>query len=175
MNLRGSALSPRVGILLIASLALGACEGRAPTHPRSPPRLLAQNYRMTGFASSIEADSTCISCALDFFVQLSPTPRRSPGVLEYDGVHGGHVIRTVLDSVGNGISLIPDVYGEVVARSLPADQIQILIPIPINLTTESRFYRELASFEGTLGSDGTATGTWKCAPFDISEGYVDTM
>lgn len=161
-----------VGALLIACLALDACEKNSTGVPGTP-RALAARYRMSGTAASKEADSTCVTCLLDLAIELGSTPRRVGAVLEYDGVHSGHMNRTILDRDGNGISLWPDVYGSVVVRSIPPDRIQILIPV--NATAEGRFYRELSMVEGEFGSDDIVTGTWNCAPFDIhSGGYVDT-
>ena len=128
---------------------------------------------MVGSATAKEPNGTCISCVLDLTFELEPRGSAG-GVLEYEGVHGGSLGRTILDANGNGIALWPEVYGAVVARSIAPDQVQILIPI--NATADSRFWRELSDLEGVFDSDTTVTGTWMCAPFDISSGgYVDTM
>lgn len=128
---------------------------------------------MLGTASSVEADGASVSCDFELTFELTGNPRESPGVLEYDGVHGGDLRRTVLDATGHGISLQPDVHGAAVVRSLAPNRVQITIPA--NANAEGRFWRELSRFEGTFDSGNVATGTWSCAPFDISSGgYVDT-
>lgn len=127
---------------------------------------------MTGSAMSTETDGSTVNCVLNLFFELDPEPQRLPGTLVYEGTHGGDIQRTVLDAQGNGISLWPDVYGDVIVRSISPDQIQIAIPV--NAGTESRFWRELSDFRGHFVSATTASGTWNCAPFDIDEGgYVD--
>ena len=41
---------------------------------------------------------------------------------------------------------------------------------------DSRFYLNLARFNGDLRDDGTALGEWTCGPFDLDVGgYVDTQ
>jgi hypothetical protein len=157
-------------------LLLAGCGG-GPTEPQSPPRPLPARFQLQGSASSVEADGTSVSCALFLVVELAGRPREAPGVLEYEGTLGGELRRTVLDAAGNGISLEPDVYGKVVVRSLTGDQVEITTPV--NTNAEGRFWRELSRLEGTFdsggtGSGNTATGAWNCAPFDISNGYVDT-
>ena len=128
---------------------------------------------MVGSATLKEPDGTCVTCEMAFSIELHPGPRSSPGVLEYDGVHGGHLTRTILDASGAGISLHPDVHAPMLVRSIAPGAVQILIPI--NATADGRFYRALSDLRGTVGADGNATGTWNCAPFDIySGGYVDT-
>jgi hypothetical protein len=92
----------------------------------------------------------------------------------FDGTHGGSLRRRILDSAGNGISLEPDVFGVVMARSIAPDRLELVIPA--NAGAEGRFWRELARFVGTFSAPNTAPGEWNCAPFDIdSGGYVDTM
>ena len=79
----------------------------------------------------------------------------------------------MLDANGNGIGLWPHVHGPARARSITPDRVEL--EIPANAGSESRFWRELASLSGTIHADGTGSGTWTCAPFDIEDGgYVDT-
>lgn len=170
MPTKKSSLSMIAGVLL---LSLVSCDGGSPTEPEVAPRPLPLRFALTGSATSEEEDGTSVSCFLDLHFELAENPRLTPGALEYTGVHGGSIRRTVLDAEGNGISLWPDVYGNVVARSIAPSSLQI--EIPVNADAEGRFWRELSSFRGTLAPDGTATGHWSCAPFDIaSGGYVDT-
>jgi hypothetical protein len=157
-----------------ALLILAGCGRESPTEPQGPPRPLPARFQLLGTASSVEPDGTSVSCDFELIFELTGSPREAPGVLEYDGVHGGDLRRTILDATGRGISLQPDVYGAVVVRSRAPNRVQITIPVSVN--SESRFYREISRFEGTFDSPNTvATGTWSCAPFDIhSGGYTDT-
>lgn len=111
---------------------------------------------------------------MDLFFELAADPRSSPGVLEYDGVHGGGLERTVVDAAGNGISPAPDVHGEVVARSIAPNRFEIVIPA--NADAEGRFWRELSLLAGVFANGDSASGGWRCAPSDIDSGdYVDTQ
>lgn len=167
----------RVRLSLLAGaflLILMACNGGSPTDPQRTAQLLPQRFSMTGSASSVEDDGTSVSCILELYFELEESPSRSEGVLEYAAVLGGYLNRTVLDAEGNGISLGPDVYGSAIVRSIAPNTVEI--EVPVNAGTGSRFWEELSLFEGTIASDGTASGLWNCAPFDIGEGgYADTL
>jgi hypothetical protein len=157
-----------------ALLILAGCGRDSPTEPQGPPRPLPARFQLLGTASAVEPDGTTVSCDLELNFELTGSPREAPGVLEYDGVHGGDLRRTILDATGRGISLEPDVYGAVVVRSLAPNRVEITIPL--NADIKERFWRELSHLEGTFDSPrDVATGTWNCAPFDISSGgYMDT-
>jgi len=155
-------------------LLLAGCGGDSPTELQGPPRPLPARFQLLGTASAVEADGTSISCNFELIFELTGNPRESPGVLEYDGAGGGGLTRTIFDATGRGISLQPDAYAAVVVRSLAPNRIEITTPISVN--SESRFWRELSHLEGTFDSpQDVATGSWNCAPFDISSGgYMDT-
>jgi hypothetical protein len=128
---------------------------------------------LLGAATAVEADGTTVSCDFALVFELTGDPRESPGVLEYEGVFGGGLRRTLFDATGRGISLEPDAHGAVVVRSLASGRVEITIPG--NADVKERFWRELSRLEGAFDSGDVATGTWRCAPFDInSGGYVDT-
>ncbi|HVR97398.1 MAG TPA: hypothetical protein VMW27_12335 [Thermoanaerobaculia bacterium] len=157
--------------LAVALLLLTGCDGHSPTE-QGPARPIPARFRLQGSATSAESDGATVSCTLDLIFELNDSPREAPGLLEYRGTYGGGMARTVLDAAGNGISLWPDVHGRVIARSLAPDQVQITFPD--NVSSTSRFWRELAQLQGTLGTGDTATGSWSCAPFDFdSGGWVD--
>lgn len=159
-------------LLPIVLLVLAGCNHGLPTAPGDVLRPLPAQFRVTGTAASTEADGTTVSCQLDLQFELGPG-REVAGGLEYEGIYGGDIQRTVLDATGNGISLWPDVFGEVVARSMLPNRVELTFPV--NVDSESRFYRELARLEGIFVSNSSATGSWSCAPFDIdSGGWVDT-
>jgi hypothetical protein len=165
---------PRVyGPLAIVFLLLSGCDPSSPTEPSVTARPLPLEFSLLGTAELTTADGSSVSCLLELYFELSEPPRQAPQMLEYDGVHGGSIQRTVLDPAGNGISLWPDVHGAVIARSIAPETVEVLIPV--NADAEGRFWRELSRFEGRWAPDGTATGAWNCAPFDIDEGgSVDT-
>jgi hypothetical protein len=168
-------MSRALASLGVAFLLLAGCrDGGSPAEPQGSPRPLPASFRLLGSASAVEADGTSISCALDLVFELAGNPRETPGALEYEGTYGGGIRRTIFNAAGNGLSLEPDVYGQVIARSLAPNRIQITIPL--NAGAESRFWRELAQFQGTFDSGEVATGNWNCAPFDIdSGGRTDTQ
>ncbi len=166
------AVSSRAGAWLLAPLLLLGCSDSSPTDPGGVARPLPLKFRLDGTASSTEADGSTVSCTLELGFELGARPRRAPGVVEYDGVHGGAIQRTVLDAAGDGISLWPHVHGEVIVRSIAPDRIEI--EIPGNAGTGSRFWEQLSRLQGAFGPGETAEGGWSCAPFDVdSGGYVD--
>lgn len=160
--------------VLATLLLFPGCHGNySPTEPGDSPRTLPPSFQMIGTATSIESDGTSVTCSLELFLELPESPRRLPGILEYEGTHGGSLQRTGVDAEGNGLALWPDVFGDVVVRSIAPNELEI--EIPVNATADGRFWRELSFFRGVFETDGTANGTWNCAPFDIdSGGYVDT-
>ncbi len=167
---------PRSPYLAASLLLLLGCNSsrNSPTEPGAgTPRPLPANFSILGSANSTASDGSTVSCLLELFFELSSVrPRESPGVYEYQAVHGGAIQRTVLDAAGDGISLWPHVHGDAVVRSIYPDRVEI--SIPGNAGTGSRFWTELSRMEGAFDSDVTATGGWTCAPFDIDEGgWVD--
>ena len=162
-----------IPVVALASV-VAACSGGGPTDPEGEARPLAARSRMEGSAAVTAADGTSVSCLLDLVFELAPHGQRFPSVIRYEGTHGGSIQRTLFYASGHGISLWPDVAGEVVGESVAPNQVRLAIPL--NATSESRFYRALSEFRGSIGVDGVVTGSWDCAPFDItSGGYTDTQ
>jgi hypothetical protein len=140
----------------------------APTRVTELPR----TFRLTGTASGTDSAGFTASCALDLVFELTAEASRTGGRVNYAGVHGGEVERTVLAGDGSGFAFHADVYGEVEAHLFVTGGLEILIPV--NETAEGRFWRNLARFAGSVDSSGRGQGRWTCAPFDIdSGGYVD--
>ncbi len=156
---------------LALGLGLASCseDEKAPAAMRST---LPNHFKVVGEAVGTDG-ALSIDCICDLQIELEGEPTQSEGVVEYRGVHGGHFRRTVLDSQGDGISLSPDVHGEIIIRVYEADSISLTIPI--NLGSESSFYRETAQFKGTSSENSLGSGQWNCAPFDLTEGWIDTV
>jgi hypothetical protein len=61
----------------------------------------------------------------------------------------------------------------VLARRFAPDSFEL--ELPENRESESRFWRGISYFPGTLAPTARWDGLWECGPFDINEGgYVDT-
>jgi hypothetical protein len=128
--------------------------------PRTFRRAASDDLRVDGY------------CSLDLIFELTSEVSRSPQRVDYEGVHGGGVERSVLARDGSGFAFAADVFGEVEAHLFVTGSVEIVIPV--NLTAEGRFWRNLARFAGTVDSSGRGRGQWTCAPFDIDTGgYVD--
>lgn len=158
-------------VLLLLGLAASGCEG---DNPVASPLVteLPRNFRLTGTASGAEASGLAATCSLDWIFELTSEVSHTPERIDYEGVHGGGVERSVLARDGSGFVFAADVFGEVRAH-VDADG-TVEISIPVNETADGRFWRNLARFTGTIASSGSGRGEWTCAPMDIdSGGYVD--
>lgn len=161
-------------LLALLAASLAACSGDDPVGPAGidvpslPGRLV-----LTGAAFGLDGAGRSADCLLNLRVELNPGSRVVDGYVEYMGIHGGEVGRTVLDAAGNGFAFHADVFGEAVVRLREPDRIELRFPA--NEGVESRFWSGLAVFSGTLDGEGTGEGRWACAPFDIQQGgYIDT-
>ncbi len=135
---------------------------------------LPRYFRLTGEASGSNEDGETATCTMDLSFQLDEEVSRSATTVVYRGRAGGEVIRTVVDRDGNGIQLLPFLFWEMETTLSRPDRFEILSLTPIT-PEDGRFYQELALISGTVDLDSTGTGSWTCAPFDISSGgYVDT-
>lgn len=152
-----------IGVILAA-----ACSGDG----LNDPRVLPDVFRLVGEASGSHPAGRTAECRMNLVIELHGETGRDARQVEYAGTHGGHLQRTVLDQNGDGISLMPDVYGEIEARLLFPDSVEFILPGNVN--TGSRFWDGIGLLAGRWdGIDGS--GEWTCAPFDISEGgWVDT-
>lgn len=160
----------RASLLL---LVLGVACGDVAS-PRST-RTLPARVHLAGEASGSDDRGNTAECLLDLRLQLTES-RREIGIAEYSGQLGGYVQRVVLDPDGNGFAFAADVAGEVTARLIGADSVEIVSPR--NAGSPSPFWREQALFAGSARGAPAGTfghGAWMCRPFMIDEGgWVDT-
>jgi len=141
---RGLLLTARPLVLL---LLVVACENSGPLEPTVPTvNNLPARFRLRGIASGSNANGRTADCGLDLIFELRNDVSRSSELVEYTGVHGGEVARTVLAKNGSGFSFIANVFGEVEARLHTLGRVELLIPI--NVDAEGRFWQRLARFEG---------------------------
>jgi hypothetical protein len=130
-------------------------------------------FRLVGQASSTSAGGPNIDCHLDLFIELTEERRRDSDLVEYAGKLGGEAGRAVLAPDGSGLAFFADLIGSVLARRFAPDSFEL--ELPENRESESRFWRGISYFAGTLAPTARWGGLWQCAPFDITDGgYVDT-
>jgi hypothetical protein len=112
-------------------------------------------------------------CHIELIYELSEI-RRLPGLIEYAGVSGGEVARSILDETGAGFAFSADFFvPDTTARVIHPNELVLVGPgVSVN---DSRLYLNLAQFIGKLDGAGSAQGEWSCGPFDVDVGgYVDT-
>lgn len=148
---------------VLVSFLLPGCSDEDRSIPRS--------FTIVGEALG-QLDTLTIDCECFLIVELDEKP--GSGFGEFTGTHGGSFRRTVLNPDGSGISLEPDVFGDVILRLYKPDSLEVIFPA--NEGSESSFWRNVARFPGRRGSGEHGAGEWTCAPFDIWEGgWVDTV
>lgn len=164
-------------LVLLPLVAALACTDSTAPAPVAVPSPLGNQFRILGTAAGGDSVGRTASCWLDLLMVLDSTasPRPIPLGVEYAGIMGGGVGRTVLEADSSGFGFFADVYWPTaVARVRTRDLVDLVIGD--TLQTESRFWREIALLRGARTDGDGATGTWTCAPFDIWEnGYVDTL
>jgi hypothetical protein len=164
----------RIFLLLTFSFFVLSCNNDNSIQSDPVVQNLPSQFRLSGEAQHTAADGSNVTCQLDLIFEMRNELSRSQQAVQYSGVHGGEVFRTVLAEDGSGFGFHADVFGEVQAYLYVQSGI-VNLAIPINTTADGRFWREMASFSGIALSDGTASGTWTCAPLDLNQGgYVDT-
>lgn len=157
-------LSSALRVLLFATLpALSAGCGDDALAPDGPE--LAPYFRIEGHAAGA-VGTLDITCRFEWLFEPAGDPTPLPeAVVRVPVRWGGDARRTVLLPDGSGISLWPDLFSpDSYALLLPDDSIEIVSPASVGDATP--FYRELGVLAGSLREDGTATGTWRCAPFN---------
>lgn len=155
---------------IVMMATLGGC-GDAATD-QSGGLGLPLGFQMTGEARLDRADGGVAECTLDLVFELRDEVRRDRTHVAYTGVHGGGMYRSVRAADDSGTTFWLNVFGDVEARLVFPDHIEI--DIPINVGTGSRFYDNFSSLRGTLAPDGTGTGPWTCAPLDTEQdGHPD--
>jgi len=136
---------------------------------------LGQRFQIVGEAAGGDTAGRTATCDLHLVMELGDGSRPAAGAVEYPGVMGGGVSRTVLEADGSGFGFFADVYWpNAVARLSTRDLVHFVLG-DTAAVEGGRFWHEIAQLRGVR--DGNqASGTWTCAPFDIWEGgYVDTL
>ena len=160
-------------IMLVAfALALGGCNDSSAPVFGNP---LGRRFQIVGEAAGGDAAGRTASCDLHLVMELGDESRPAAGAVEYLGVMGGGVSRTVLEADGSGFGFFADVYWpDAVARFGTRDLVHFVLG-DTAATEGGRFWHEIALLRGVRNGD-QVSGTWTCAPFDIWEnGYVDTL
>ena len=159
--------------LLVLGLALLGCDSAPVAHLPPLARAIPLGLKMTGAAEGSDASGRTASCLLELIFELSDEADRTPESVIYTGKMGGAIQRTVLDSEGSGISLWPHLHAEAITRLFAPDSVAFFTPVMAGV--DSRFYDEISYLAGVIDEQGYGSGTWTCAPFDITEGgWVDT-
>ena len=158
-------------LALLLCGVLPACDSGDAATPQGG-RALASGYKMTGEARLDLPDGGVAECSLDLIWEIRDEVLRDDEHVAYKGVHGGGIYRSVRAADDSGVTFWLNVYGEIDARLVFPDRVEL--DIPINLGTGSRFYDNFAALRGTLDADGVGHGTWTCAPLDTEQdGHPD--
>ncbi len=160
--------STQTKILIIALLfTIVQCKENE-VESRKLPRLM----KFSGSAEGV-IESITIRCSCDLQLELTRFKMKDEKTQLYSGILGGEITRMRIDELGAGFSLSPFLYGN--ASVILKSNDSVYVSWPVNLNSDSNtFYNEIALFKGVLNPDKTITGSWKCAPFNISEGsYID--
>jgi hypothetical protein len=112
-------------VALGAAYLVFAC-GESATDPSGvpePPTLLS----ITGRANGTGPDGGTVDCVLDLTMELRTETFRDSNVVEYAGVHGGHVGRSVVDSTGAGMAFFADVYWPETMARFSQDSVELIL------------------------------------------------
>jgi hypothetical protein len=153
-----------VGLILV----IAAC-----SEEEKPTRKLGEFLKFTGEAHGMDSGLT-IDCLCDLNAELPEFAPATEGAQVYSGVLGGEITRAVTDGSGAGIALQPFLFGEIEVELKANDS--VFVHWPGNVGTGIDFYDEITLFKGIRNADGTLSGKWWCAPFELDEGgYVDLV
>jgi hypothetical protein len=158
---------PVVGLVIVA---LSCKDSSAPA--ASNP--IGQRFRIVGEAAGGDTAGRTASCKLSLIMDMGDESRPAAGAVEYVGVMGGEVQRTVLEADSSGFGFFADVYWPAaVMRVSSRDLVDFVLGD--SAQAEGRFWKEISQLHGVRDA-AHASGTWKCSPFDIwQNGYVDTL
>jgi hypothetical protein len=157
-------------LLLVLVLAATGCSDDEKEKPVAK-RKLAESMKFTGGAEGVD-EGVIIECLCDLALELPGFELEVDGTQQFTGTLGGEIIRAVADDSGAGFSFAPFLFGEVTVTVKANDS--LYLSWPGNLDTGIPFYDEISLFKGVVNTDGTVSGTWKCAPLNLDEGgYVD--
>ncbi len=154
----------RLTIVILSIFTLTSCEK---DEAGLSGFLLPNSFSLKGSASGM-VDGLQIKCICDLVVEIDEVTQ-SDAVKIYRGTHGGHFGRTILQSDGSGISLVPDVFGELIIYQY--DDKNLIFSIPVNKGTGVPFYELLSTMEGCIDND-VVNGTWLCGPFNTREDSI---
>jgi len=158
-------------LALAPCLVLVACADDGDGTP-APTVGLPRGFTMTGEARLDLPDGGVAECTLDLVWELTEEVSRDGAKVVYKGTHGGGMYRSVRAADDSGTTFWLNVFGDVDARLVLPDRIEL--DIPINVGTGSRFYDNFSALRGTLAADGTGSGQWLCAPLDTEQdGHPD--
>jgi hypothetical protein len=150
-----------------------AGEGDAGDADAATGPIVPRVFQLEAYALERNETGPSAECALSWIFELLRETERTATSVTYEGRHGGEVTRVVENADDEmGFEFHVDVFGEVIVTHTQPDELEIRIPVnegPEN----SRFYRALARLTGTIDENGEASGTWTCAPLDLTEGYED--
>jgi len=154
--------------LLIATLSCNDSSAPAAANP------IGQQFRIVGEAAGGDTAGRTASCELNLVMDMGGESRPAAGAVEFAGVMGGEVQRTVLEADSSGFGFFADVYWpNAVMRVGTRDLVDFVLGDTAQ--AEGRFWKDIALLRG-VREGGQASGTWQCSPFDIwQNGYVDTL
>lgn len=159
---------------LVTALALvsAACQDSSSPGAVNP---LGERFQIVGEAAGGDTAGRTAACEFHLIMELESDTRPAARAVEFPGVMGGEVSRTVLEADGSGFGFFADVYWpDAVARYGTGDLVDFILGDTAAIEG-GRFWHEIARLRGTRDGE-QASGTWTCAPFDIWEnGYVDTL
>ena len=161
-----------IAAVALLCTALSCKDSAAPAAEAVYP--FGQTFRILGEAAGGDAAGRTAACELDLLMEMGGESRPAAGAVEFPGVMGGGVSRTVLEADSSGFGFFADVYWPTaVVRVSTRDLVELDLGDPVE--TDGRFWKEIALLRGVRDGE-QASGTWTCAPFDIWEnGYVDTL
>ncbi len=161
-------------LFFLTLCAVVICSCKNPVKDNTQDLSLPQTLLMKGHAYHVDSEGRSCECTFEFIIELKSETKRTDTFVEYEGTLGGGISRFVLEPDGSGIGLMPDIYGELIARFIFPDWLEL--ETPMDEDDESRFYRALSFFSCRIDEHGNGSGEWTCAPFDISQGgYTDTL
>jgi hypothetical protein len=144
-----------------------------PTAPDPVLTTLPETLFMSGEASATDPGGLAATCTFALRIDLLRETSRTRNLVTYTGTKGGEVRRQVWDATGAGFEFVAHTFADIEVQLMPSGRLDLRVPV--NETTDSRFYQALAHFEGPITKDGVATGSWTCAPLDLEQGgYKDT-
>lgn len=124
--------------------------------------------RLTASAENLNDDGTLVRCDLAYLVEVEAASFSAVSRV-FHGSAGGEARREIRPDEGDAIAFTADAFSPVTI-SLDGSSVTIAAQIPQPesqpLPEDSRFWRQVEQFSGSLHADGSAEGYWVCAPLD---------